>query len=134
MVLGHSLGEFGAAVCAGLVSLEDALTLVAERSRLIEAQAKGSMLVVKRDRSKVEQCQKEFFTSSPNGWLDLAAVNSSEQTVVAGPPEVVKKFSEFLEKKNIKSTVLEATNAFHSRDMDPMLEEYRAIASKIKFK
>lgn len=138
MVVGHSLGEFAAAVAGGLLSLEDALTLVAGRSRLIQSGTKkGSMLVVKGDRNRVEGLEKEFFKSYPTGadaWLDLAAVNSSEQTVVAGPLSTVLKFSEYLTQAGVKSTVLEATNAFHSRDMDPMLEEYRRIAEKITYR
>ena len=82
-VLGHSLGEFAAAVAASILKFEDALKLVAERSRLIDALPGGKMLVLKESKDKVDILLKEAFKGT-KGWLDYAAVNSPEQTVVAG--------------------------------------------------
>ncbi|CAL8109687.1 unnamed protein product [Orchesella dallaii] len=128
-VLGHSLGEFAAAVAAGILEFKDALKLVAERSRLIDNLPRGSMLVIKGGQPEIEKHLK-----ASQLHLDFAAVNAPDQTVVAGDTEVIMKFSEFCKNQGLKTLVLEATHAFHSHHMDPMLEQYRKVAETIKYK
>lgn len=130
--VGHSLGEFCAAVCAGLLMVEDAIKLVAERSRLIDALPHGKMLVIKADKNVVNSTMKSFSGGDPLKLLDYAAINSNQQTVVAGDSKVVLEFAKYCaEKRQLKSIVLEATHAFHSKHMDPMLDEYRDIAKTL---
>lgn len=131
-VLGHSLGEFAAAVAAGVITLKGALHLVAERSRLIDALPRGKMIVIKADKKTVDKTLTEFTSTNQDLWLDYAALNSFEQTVLAGDTEVVNEFSKFCEGKDLKTIILAATHAFHSRHMDPMLKPYLEVASKIK--
>ncbi|CAL8087651.1 unnamed protein product [Orchesella dallaii] len=130
--LGHSLGEFAAAVCAGILNVEDALKLVAVRSLLIEKLPHGKMLVIKKSKQQVDSLMHLFSQNNKNMILDYAAINSNEQTVVAGDSEVIIKFSEYLKKNgNLKSIVLEATHAFHSKHMDAILNEYEKTAKTI---
>ncbi|XP_035710254.1 phenolphthiocerol synthesis polyketide synthase type I Pks15/1 isoform X2 [Folsomia candida] len=134
-VLGHSLGEFAALVAAGMMCVEDALKLVVTRSKLIDELPRGGMLVV---GSEIEQVQKALDQAglgkgNPNG-LEIAAVNSVTQTVVAGDLVLVKKFKLFCDNNCIKTHVLDSTHAFHSRHMDPILEEYGRVAADMKFK
>lgn len=132
-VVGHSLGEFAAAVAASILDLEDALMLVAERSKLIEGLQGGRMLVVKASKLKVGEMLEKFKTVARDGfWLDYAAYNTSHQTVVAGDSCFVHDFSRFCEVHLIKSVVLDSSHAFHSRHMDPILEAYRKVTSKVK--
>jgi acyl transferase domain-containing protein len=131
-VLGHSLGECGAAVAAGILEFKDALKLVVARARLIDGLPGGKMLVLKESIEKVNSLMKTAFMGS-DGWLDIAAVNSPEQTVVAGSEENVKFFAEFCKNNQIKTHILDASHAFHSRHMDPILDEYRKIASTVKY-
>jgi acyl transferase domain-containing protein/NADPH:quinone reductase-like Zn-dependent oxidoreductase/acyl carrier protein len=129
-VLGHSLGEFGAAVAAGILSFEDGLKLVAERSRLIDSLPGGKMIVLKANKDSVDILMKEAFANS-NRWLDYAAENAPDQIVLAGSEENVMFLAEFCKNNGTKSHILDATHAFHSRDMDAILEEYRAIAASV---
>ncbi|CAL8113277.1 unnamed protein product [Orchesella dallaii] len=130
-VMGHSLGEFAACVCAGILSLEDAIKLVAVRSRLVEQLPSGKMVVIKANVKTVDKLLKEFMENNKSHWLDCAAVNSPEQTVLAGPPIAVDAFAKFCTDKNLKTHILDATNAFHSRDMDEILPEYETVAKTI---
>lgn len=131
-VMGHSLGEFCAAVAAEILSLEDALTMVAERSRLVESLPKAKMVVIKADKQTVDTVLLEFSKTCPGFWLDYAAVNSTDQTVLAGETENVESFSQFCSlKKNIKTHILDASHAFHSRLMDPILEQYGKVVGTI---
>lgn len=133
-VIGHSLGEFAAAVCAEILSFEDALELVVQRSRLIQEKAPaGQMIVVKTNKEKVDATLAQFQNKHPNLWLDYAAFNSPEQTVLAGKNEAVKSFANFIQQNyNLKTHIIDASNAFHSRDMDILLPEYRKVVSTIK--
>lgn len=131
-VVGHSLGEFCAAVCAGILEVDDALTLVAERSCLIDQLPSGKMLVVKADKMSVETLLGKFSTFNKSQ-LDFAAVNSNDQTVLAGDSQIIQDFADFAESKGIKTVILQSSHAFHSKHMDPMLQPYRKIAKKINY-
>ncbi|ODM98514.1 Lovastatin diketide synthase LovF [Orchesella cincta] len=133
-VLGHSLGEFAAAVAAGALSFDDALMLVAERSRLIDNLPHGKMLVIKSDKKVVDAVIADYKEKHPNFWVDYAALNSPEQTVVAGDSKSIDDFAKYCEKeKSLKSIILASSHAFHSRHMDSMLQPYWKAASTVIF-
>src|SRR5665811_338643 len=105
------------------MSLKDVLTLVGTRSNLINSLPLGGMIAVKANLRSTKHLMRIFSTTTSH-WLDLAAINSTEQTTVAGSAEAVKHFAKFCSENNAKTHILNATHAFHSRDMDPMLDEY----------
>ena len=119
-VLGYSVGEYAAACVAGILSLEDALALVAKRARMIEDLPAGSMLAVPLSEEEVLLLLGDD--------LSLAAVNGPEQSVVAGTPEAVARFAASLAEQGIVCRQLQTSHAFHSRMMDPLFEPVVELA------
>ncbi len=125
-MLGHSIGEYVAAVLAGVFSLEDALRLVAERGRLMQSMEPGSMLAVMQPQVEVERLLED------HPCLDLAANNAPELCVVAGPAEATTALAKDLEGRGIVSRPLHTSHAFHSRMMDGMLDEFTALVRGVE--
>ncbi|WP_080239149.1 type I polyketide synthase [Spirosoma rigui] len=120
---GHSIGEFVAAHLAGVFSLADALTLIAARGRMVSGLPRGSMLSVRMDADAVQ-------TMMPPA-LSMAAVNSRNLCVVAGPDEYIADFARLLDEKDIPNRLLQTSHAFHSAMMDPIVSQFEAIVSGI---
>ncbi len=127
-MIGHSLGEYVAACLAGVFSLEDGLTLVSIRSRLMQSMPPGAMLSVPLAEHKV----MEQLTASKIS-LDIAAVNGPALTVVSGTIENIDAFKAHLLAQNVNGTVLQTSHAFHSSMMEPMLESFSAQTRHISF-
>ena len=120
VLIGHSIGEYVAAVLAETFTLENALALLAARARLMQALPGGSMLAVRLDGPTIE-------TMLPAG-AALAALNTPKLCTVSGPTGVLTSFQQELESKNIASRLLATSHAFHSPMMDPILPEFTGLA------
>lgn len=128
-MIGHSIGEFAAACISGCMSLEDALKLVAVRGRLMQGTEKGAMLSVgmkESDITAVLNGNPEFEA------LSLAAVNSPENCVVSGETAAIEKLEAFFAGGNVFHRRLWTSHAFHSRMMEPILNEFGETVSRIK--
>ncbi|HSU81916.1 MAG TPA: type I polyketide synthase, partial [Thermoanaerobaculia bacterium] len=123
-LLGYSLGEYTAACLAGVFSLEDALTLVAERARWIEELPAGDMLAVSLPESEVRPRLA--------GDLGLAATNGPQLTVVSGPAEQVAALAERLAAEGVACRRLPTTHAFHSTMMAPLAGRLTELARTIR--
>lgn len=115
-MLGYSLGEYVAATLAGVLSLEDALTLVARRARLIAAQPAGAMLSV----ALAEEDILAYLQQHAQFEIDLAVVAAPQTCVVAGTPEMIKALAACLAQDEIACFRVETTHAFHSRMLTPV--------------
>ncbi|MEU6842766.1 amino acid adenylation domain-containing protein [Streptomyces sp. NPDC046716] len=122
-MVGHSLGELVAACLAGVMSLEDALCLVAARGRLMQAAPAGAMTAVPLPRSEV--------VGLLDDGVDLAAVNGPRECVVAGPDEAVAAFEARLAERAVVSKRLRTSHAFHSRLMDEAAAAFADEAARI---
>lgn len=123
-MMGHSIGEFAAACLAGVFSLEDAVTLVANRGRMMQDLPGGSMLSV---RASEEEVAKRL----PEG-CSIAANNGPQLCVASGPHEAIAKLQAELEKEEILSKLLVTSHAFHSPMMDPMVAPYHKVVEGVK--
>ncbi|KAI4261875.1 MAG: hypothetical protein L6R42_002935 [Xanthoria sp. 1 TBL-2021] len=61
--------------------------------------------------------------------FEVACINSPKETVVAGLNEDVSKFQSLLSNTNMKSTLLKVPYAFHSSQMDVVLEPFEKLAA-----
>ncbi|MCX6040995.1 MAG: SDR family NAD(P)-dependent oxidoreductase, partial [Caldilinea sp.] len=129
ILLGHSVGELAAACVAGVFSLEDGLTLVAARGRLMGAlPQEGEMVSLQATESRVRAAIAPYSDE-----LSIAAINGPASVVLSGRRAAVLAVSELLAAEGVKSQRLTVSHAFHSPLMEPMLEEFRQVAERIVY-
>jgi len=130
-VMGHSLGEYVAATVAGVFTLPEALKLVAGRGRLMQKlPPNGQMKAVMTDAETLQTLIKQSgFTRK----IAIAAINGPQSVVISGTTPAIERFSEILSQKEIKTTQLLVSHAFHSPLMEPMIAEFRELTSQINY-
>ncbi|WP_027390129.1 type I polyketide synthase [Chrysiogenes arsenatis] len=128
-VIGHSIGEFVAACIAGVLSLEDAITLVAHRGRLMNSlPAGGVMAAALCPEARVLPVLAPFADH-----VSVAAVNSPATVVVSGTAYGVNAVTDILKQQGISVQYLTVSHAFHSHLMDPVLDQFERIAATLTY-
>jgi acyl transferase domain-containing protein len=123
------VGELAAACVAGVFSLEDGLTLVAARGRLMGALPQdGEMVSLLAAESRVREAIAPYADE-----LSIAAVNGPASVVLSGSRAAVLAVSELLAAEGVKSQRLTVSHAFHSPLMEPMLEAFRQVAERVTY-
>ncbi len=125
-MIGHSIGEYVAATLAGVFSLEEALTLVAIRGRLMQQLPAGAMLAVPLSEKELKPLLSEK--------LSLAGSNAPSLCVVSGLTKAVNDLQNHLMEKGVDCTRLHTSHAFHSQMMDSIVEPFMAQVAKINLK
>lgn len=121
-LIGHSIGEFVAATIAGVFSLEDALTVVANRGKLMQSCPEGGMLSVR--------LSEEAILPLLNDKISIAAVNGPQLCVVAGPHDEIARLQQKWEAEEVICKALHTSHAFHSPMMDPIVAPFAEIVRK----
>ncbi|OUS03282.1 hypothetical protein A9Q81_07830 [Gammaproteobacteria bacterium 42_54_T18] len=128
VMIGHSVGEYCAAVIAGIFSLEAAIKLIVARGRLmVELTQPGDMVAVLAEETVVDGLLKKY------DGVQLAAKNAPNNMVLSGESDVVKALIVECNDRNIETRELIVSHAFHSLMMEPMLEEFSNVAQTIEF-
>ncbi len=126
-VIGHSVGEYAAAIVAGVLSLEDGLGLVAARGRLMgRLPAGGAMAALFAPAAEVEAALAEC-----GGRAVVAAYNGPEHTTVAGPEDAVRALVERFAAAGRRAQRLNVSHAFHSPLLDPVLADLERAAGSV---
>ncbi|WNZ13363.1 type I polyketide synthase [Streptomyces sp. 11x1] len=125
-VIGHSLGEVAAAVCAGALEVSDAARVVAVRARLLSGLRGGAMAVVDLDDSELPLLARDF----PG--VQVAVHSSPCQKVVTGDGESVTRLVGRLEKEGRAARAMRVVGAGHSAQVDPLLPELTAELAHVR--
>ncbi|SDE84516.1 type I polyketide synthase [Streptomyces griseoaurantiacus] len=127
-VLGHSIGAYAAACVAGVMPLEDALTLAAVRGRLMDEQpGEGAMLACSGPAEVIRAVAEGFPT------LAVAAVNGPGRLVLSGPREEADAARALLTERDVLVRELAVSHAFHSPLMAGAAEPLRRAARAVRF-
>ena len=127
-VVGASMGEFAAAVAAGIMTAEEALqTLITHGIEVERALTpkQGGMLAIMRG--------VDYFDHEPwlHGQCELAAVNSDRQITVAGGSQALHHIKNQLKEHKVDYLDIPVDYAFHSKAIDPLAAFSLALVDKI---
>lgn len=128
---GHSLGEFGALVAAGVLSERSGLELVALRGRLMqragETAGDGGMIAL----GGAEAAERADEVAVPHG-LSIANDNSPQQVVLSGPRAVLPAAEATARELGLRAKILPVTGAFHSPMMASAVPDFERALDQVE--
>lgn len=127
---GHSLGEYCAMYCSGVMNLETTLKAIQKRADLMGATKGGAMAaILNAPEGSLERALEE---ASSVGYVDVANYNSPAQVVITGDEAAVKKAGELLSEAGARRVVpLAVSGAFHSKFMEPAGKEFSTFVAEL---
>lgn len=124
LISGHSLGEYSALVCGGVLDFKSAFRLVKLRGELMAKAGEkfpGTMVAVVGSNKK--ELEEECTNFSNDNSVVIANYNGPQQFVISGTISAIEKFSEIIKSKGKRVIPLNVSGAFHSHLMKPAIEE-----------
>jgi phthiocerol/phenolphthiocerol synthesis type-I polyketide synthase A len=116
-VIGHSMGEVAAAVCAGALDVSDGARVIAVRARLLSGLRGGAMAVVDLDDAELDLLARDF----PD--VHVAVHSSPRQKVVTGEEAAVARLVGRLTERGRAARAMRVVGAGHSPQVDALLPE-----------
>jgi acyl transferase domain-containing protein len=130
VVLGHSLGEYAALNVAGVLSVSDTLFLVGKRAQLlVEKCTAGTHAMLAVQESNIAIKEK----IAGNSAINIACINGPRETVLGGNIEDISNLADQLSQAGIKCTRLKVPFAFHTGQVEPILDDFERIAGSVRF-
>jgi [acyl-carrier-protein] S-malonyltransferase len=125
---GHSLGEIGALVAGGSISVEDGLWLAARRGKLMQEVADagppGGMLALLGNEAATRRIAAAH-------WLTVANDNAPGQLILSGSSEDLDAAAQEARAERLKTMPLAVSGAFHTEAMAQAVPEFRAALARI---
>ena len=131
VVMGHSLGEYAAAVAAGIFDFENGLKAVCTRGKVmseIKVEDNGKMASI---AAPVERVEPEL--ARINGYVAVANKNCPTQTVIAGASKSIDDAIKMFNDMGIQAVQIPVSHAFHSAIVRPAMPQYRAFLDTLTF-
>jgi [acyl-carrier-protein] S-malonyltransferase len=133
---GHSLGEYSALVCSEALSFNDALYLLHERGKAMQAAVpvgEGSMIAVLG--LKIKEIN-DIIENRDNkkGVCQIANDNADGQVIISGDKDSIQSLQDTLKDKKIKSIPLKVSAPFHCSLMKPAADSMKQKIQDTKFK
>ncbi|MFP4411179.1 SDR family NAD(P)-dependent oxidoreductase [Coleofasciculus sp.] len=118
-IVGHSVGEVAAAHVAGVLTLEDAIRIIFQRSRIqAKAAGQGKMLAVGLSSQEAEHLLAGYTEK-----VSIAAINSPNALTLAGDSAALENIAQSLEQKQVFCRFLKVEVPYHSPLMEPLKPE-----------
>ncbi|AZP15351.1 acyltransferase domain-containing protein [Streptomyces aquilus] len=114
-VIGHSMGEVAASVCAGALDVADGARVIAVRARLLSGLRGGAMAVVDLEDRQLADLERDF----PD--VRVAVHSSPRQKVVTGTEAAVGRLVDRLREEGRVARAMRVVGAGHSPQVDPLL-------------
>lgn len=135
VLAGHSLGEYSALVCAGVLSLSDAVKLVEKRGELMQEavpEGVGAMAAIigLADDKIIEACEK----SAEGEVVSAVNFNSPGQVVIAGNKGAVERAGALCKEEGAKRVLpLPVSVPSHCALMKPAADKLAVVFETIEF-
>lgn len=132
LVIGHSLGEYGALVAAGVLSFADALRVVSARGRemtKVSMEDNGCMAAVSAPIADVERILR-----SVDGYVVIANINSPLQSVIGGSTAGVDAALTAFQAAGFQAVKIPVSHAFHTRIVAPAGGPLRSVIAGMEIK
>ncbi len=132
LVMGHSLGEYGALVVAGALTFAASLEAVSARGREmahLTMEDNGAMAAVFAPLAEIEKIVAET-----DGYVVIANVNSSSQAVIGGATAAVEAAVERCQQRDFQTAMLPVSHAFHTSIVAPASEPLRRTLERLELR
>ncbi|MFZ1178294.1 MAG: acyltransferase domain-containing protein, partial [Mycobacterium sp.] len=125
MVIGHSLGEYGALMAAGVLSLDAALEAASARGgamATLPGPDNGAMAAVSAPLAEIERIVGET-----DGYVVIANINSTNQAVIGGATDAVERAAAAFQAAGMNASRLPVSHAFHTAIVAPVSEPLKTV-------
>ena len=130
-VIGHSLGEYAAMAVAGVISAADAIYLVGKRAEQILATCEQGSHVMLWVHASVDDIAK---AAGEHSAYEISCINGRNDIVISGAHSKIEATRGALESAGFKCRQLDLPFAFHTVQMDSMLDSFEELSRNVTFK